>query len=266
MKKTSFFFLLILLLVIHVSANEVFLEHDGERKFLSFKSDNPVEISGFNFQVNPVSGTRIDTLKLLPPFEGAVNIQNEKGYAKIAGFTAGSSSSGRLAEISYSGDGKFDIIVIELFDKNLNPVPVTNMRGETTTPAPTPSLQPYNPPPQYQSPGAGSPLNPAPYYPSPSQQNLPVPEFTVPVGRETMNPGVTQSANQQDQTRITNTLSQPTITLPAKTGTVTGEPVGGSQPIPSQPPTSQTWKAPLSFVGAPVALVVLILLARKKTG
>ena len=258
MKKTSFFFLLCLFLVIHASANEVFLEHGGERNYISFKSDTTVEISGFNFQLNPDPGTRIDTLNLLPPFEGAVNIQNEKGYAKIAGYTAGSSSSGRLAEISYSGDGKFDIIVIELFDKNLNPVPVTNIRGETTTPAPTPSLQPYIPPPQYQSPGGRSPLTPAMYYSSPSEQNVKVPEVTAPVGSETMNPVVTQGASQRDQTRITSTLTQTTVPVPGS--------VPGSQPIPSYPLSSPTKKAPLSLIGVPGALAVLIFLARKKMG
>ena len=264
MKKTSFFFLLCLFLVIHASANEVFLEHAGERNYISFKSDTPVEISGFNFQLNPDPGTRIDSLNLLPPFDGAVNIQNEKGYAKIAGFTAGSSSSGRLAEISYSGDGKFDIIVIELFDKNLNPVPVTNIRAETTTPAPTPSLQPYIPPPQYQSPGGRSPLNPVITYPAQPEPNSITAEITAPVARETLNPEKTQIPGQQNRTQVTGTLSQPAKMLPSMTGTVTGDSVQSSQPIPSQPLASQTRKSPPSFVWGSVAIVILILLARKK--
>ena len=52
MKKALLFFLLILFLVLHAGANEVVLEHDGEKNYISLRSDTPVEISGFNFQLN----------------------------------------------------------------------------------------------------------------------------------------------------------------------------------------------------------------------
>jgi hypothetical protein len=252
MKKTFFFIIIVSFFIItQVTASEIFLEHAGEKSYISLRSDVPVNISGYYLQLNISPGTRIESLDILPPFEGAANIQNEQGWAKIAAFTAGSSSSNRLAEISYSGDGKIEIIVFELDDENLNPVRVDNMVIPTETPEATPSLPPYNILPQYGNSGDGASLNPAIQY-SVQQTKSPVPLTAM--TEQQQNPQKTQSPGQQEPSVTIKTPIQGTI-VPAVTGAEQKGPVQSS----SIPAPSQTQKAPLLPVSGLFALVIVIL-------
>lgn len=154
--KIDYFFSIVLataLLVSPVLADSIVIETEDGNNYLSFRSDTSVSISGYNIQLNFSPGTEIQALEPLLPYSGAVNIQNQKGYAKIVGFTAETTAPKRLATLSYSGTGDFEILVIELYDSNMKPVPVTNPQVILpASPTETPTVPQYQPAPGYVSP------------------------------------------------------------------------------------------------------------------
>jgi len=143
--------LVIALLVSPVLADSIVIETEDGSNYLSFRSDKSVSISGYNIQLNFSPGIEIQALEPLPPYAGAVNIQN--GYAKIVGFTAETTTPERLATLSYSGTGDFEILVLELYDSDMKPVTVTNSQMvPPASPTATPTVPPYQPAPGYVSP------------------------------------------------------------------------------------------------------------------
>ncbi|WP_292489699.1 hypothetical protein [Methanoculleus sp. 10] len=161
MRMSHFFFIVFTtaLLVNPVLADSIVIETEDGNHYISFQSDKPVSISGYNVQLNFSPGTEIQTLEPLLPYAGAVNIQNQKGYAKIVGFTTETTAPKRLATLSYSGTGNFEILVIELYDSDLKPVSVTNPQVVLpASPTATPTVPPYQPASGYISP-AGTGVN-----------------------------------------------------------------------------------------------------------
>lgn len=160
--EANYFFSIVVaafLLVSPAMADLIVIETEGGNHYLTFQSDRSISISGYNIQLNFSPGTEIQTLEPLAPYTGAVNIQNQKGYAKIVGFTAETSTPKRLATLSYSGAGAFEILVIELCDSDLKPVAVTNPQMDLpTSPAATPTVPLYQPASGYVSP-AGTGVN-----------------------------------------------------------------------------------------------------------
>ena len=161
MRMSHFFFIVLAtaLLVSPVLADSIVIETEDGNHYISFQSDKSVSISGYNVQLNFSPGTEIQTLEPLLPYAGAVNIQNQKGYAKIVGFTTETTAPKRLATLSYSGTGNFEILVIELYDSALNPISVTNPQAVLpASPMATPTMPPYQPASGYVSP-AGTGVN-----------------------------------------------------------------------------------------------------------
>jgi len=155
MRISSFFSIVLatILLVSPVLADSIVIETEDGNHYLSFQSDKSVSISGYNVQLNFSPGIEVQTLEPLLPYTGAVNIQNQKGYAKIVGFTTETTASKRLATLSYSGTGDFEILVIELYDSDLKPVSVTNPQVVLpASPTATPTVPQYQPAPGYVSP------------------------------------------------------------------------------------------------------------------
>lgn len=156
MKSNYFFSVVIatLLLASPAMADSIVIEAEGSNHYLTFQSDKSISISGYNVQLNFSPGTEIQALEPLEPYIGAVNIQNQKGYAKIVGFTAETTTPKRLATLSYSGAGAFEILVIELCDSDLKSVAVTNPQVDLlASPTATPTIPLYQPAPGYVSPG-----------------------------------------------------------------------------------------------------------------
>lgn len=155
--ENNYFFPIVIaasLLIGPVMADSIVIETEGSNHYLTFRSDSSISISGYNIQLNFSPDTEIQALEPLEPYMGAVNIQNQKGYAKIVGFTAETTTPKRLATLSYSGAGAFEILVIELCDGDLKPVAVTNPQMDLPAPpAATPTVPPYQPAPGYVSPG-----------------------------------------------------------------------------------------------------------------
>jgi hypothetical protein len=255
-KPIIFFFLFVLFSVTPVLANEISIETSGATHFLMLKTDSPVNISGYFLQLNVSGDTAIQSLQMLPPFEGAVNIRNDLGFAKIAAFTAAPSSSNRLAEISYTGSGDIRIIVFELTDEHLRQIPVSNAEVVTDIPAPVDSLPIYNPPPQYRSSGI-SPLNPGSYSPV---TNFPInPGLSTPTVTAQPRSSLTRQLPDQPVPQGTKD-NEPIINVPA------GEPADTTRGIvPADQLTSSgspTQKAGLPMVWAVAALGILFVSVR----
>lgn len=156
--KNNIFFLFIVAIVGIAgicSANTVSIEEVEGINYLSFISDDNIGISGYNLQLNYSSDINILNLEPMSPYVGAVNIQNEKGFSKIAAFTTEiEGGPSRLAQILYSGSGDIDVLVVELYDENVEPVEITNKVIEPEeTPVETPKYPVYSPSTGYVSPG-----------------------------------------------------------------------------------------------------------------
>ncbi len=155
--KSNYFFSIVIAMLLLASpamADSIVIETEGSNHYLTFQSDSLISISGYNVQLNFSPDTEIQALEPLEPYMGAVNVQNQKGYAKIVGFTAETTTPKRLATLSYSGAGAFEILVIELCDSDLKPVVVTNPQMDLpASPTATPTMPLYQPAPGYVSPG-----------------------------------------------------------------------------------------------------------------
>jgi hypothetical protein len=156
--KNNIFFLFIVAIVGIAgicSADSVSIEEVEGINYLSFISDDNIGISGYNLQLNYSSDINILNLEPVSPYVGAVNIQNEKGFSKIAAFTTEiKGGPSKLAQISYSGSGDIDVLVVELYDENVEPVEITNKVIEPEeTPLATPTYTVYSPSEGYVSPG-----------------------------------------------------------------------------------------------------------------
>lgn len=190
MSKTALIFLLTIALVSTAAANEIVIENDGDRQYLTFVAGDPVKIAGYNIQLNYSTDTRILSVESLEPYTGVFKIENEEGWTRIIGFTGGDTYSARLAEFTYAGKGDFSIIVYELYDSKLNDVVVTNtagaMPGETGSP--TPTVPEYQPNTGYISPtgtasgstpGTGESAGSLPISPGPTSTRSPEPTLSV---------------------------------------------------------------------------------------
>lgn len=154
MKSILTFFLLLAVVPI-CTANLLYIEQDEAGAFITFSSDQSVDIAAYVLQLNFSPNTSIVALKPEPPFMGAVNIVQEDYCAKISGFTVEPAPNNRLAAISYLGGDEPEIFVIELYDSDSKPVTVTNQQmTPPVTPLPTSQLPTYNPNPGYVSPAS----------------------------------------------------------------------------------------------------------------
>lgn len=157
---------MLLVMVCHVSASEVYIETDGSDRYISLSSDAPIAISGYFLQLNFSSKTNIASIEPTPPFNGLANVKKADGYAKIVAYNTELNPERqeqiRFASIDYTGADDIEIIVIELYDENNRPVVVTNPQFTVKTPSPTPTQQEYNKPPGYISPESpsGTPTQP----------------------------------------------------------------------------------------------------------
>jgi len=153
MKNILAFFLLLAIIPM-CTANSLYIEQDEATAFITFSSDQSIDIAAYVLQLNFSPGTNIVALEPEPPFMGAVNIVQEGNYAKISGFAIEPAPKNRLATVSYTGGDKPEIIVIELYDSDSKPVTVTNRQvTPAVTPTATPALPIYNSNPGYVSPG-----------------------------------------------------------------------------------------------------------------
>jgi hypothetical protein len=106
-----------------IHAFEIGFEEADGAHILVFKSDKPIIISSYVVELNYCMDCGIDSVESIEPFMIVANIQNAKGYTRIAsssGISHSSSNSVPLAKIFASGEFTPDIIVEELYDENLN--------------------------------------------------------------------------------------------------------------------------------------------------
>ena len=145
----SFFLLIICVPCACLAESTIGINDNGDEHTIVFISNDPIEISGYNIQLNYLpSDTQIITLSPNAPYSGDSNIRNDAGWAKIIGFTGGMSGSTNLANFTYSGSNNFSIVVYEIVDMNLKNVHVTNLMAvPPTRPMPTTLPSGY-----YQSP------------------------------------------------------------------------------------------------------------------
>ncbi len=154
MARIILIFLLMLSLVSAGAANEIVIQGDGDQQYLTFVTNDPVKIAGYNIQLNYSADTRILSVEALEPYTGVFKIENNEGWTRIVGFTGSDRHSTRLAGFTYAGKGDFSIIVYELYDSDLNSVTVSNMIGTkySATDPPTPTIPEYQPNVGYISP------------------------------------------------------------------------------------------------------------------
>ncbi|UUX92320.1 hypothetical protein [Methanoplanus endosymbiosus] len=147
-KKYIYLLFLIAFFVGPVAGSSVEISSDNGNYYLSFQSEGNNNVAAYTIQLNFTEDTKIVSLEPLSPYAGAINIQNDDGYAIIAAYSIGTPASNNLASLEYVGSDNIEIIIRELFDNNGKSIEVTNPSVEikytvTPTPVPYPSSSGY---------------------------------------------------------------------------------------------------------------------------
>jgi hypothetical protein len=159
MKNILFLFLIISILIVPAHALEIDIEDVDGACLIVLRSEQPVVISSYVLQLNYDTNCSIVGVEQIEPFVTVANIQNAKGYTRIAsssGVSGAASQRTPLVGIVPSGDFILDIIVEELYDDELNLI----MSNVLTDSSPNQSYPEY----QYES------------YQSPSYQGQLIPD------------------------------------------------------------------------------------------
>lgn len=122
--RYSFLLLVVIsCLIIPVNAIEIDLEQHDNSKILVVYSEKPLVISSFVVQLNYNQPYFIERVEEIHPFVTVANIQNSKGYTRIAassGMSHVPSNKVSIAKIIANNDFVSEIIIEELYDENLN--------------------------------------------------------------------------------------------------------------------------------------------------
>jgi len=221
-KKILIFFFIFAIIPASQAAS-LTIESEDSVSYITFSSSDNTQIVAYTLQLNFSEETVIQELSSELPYMGAYNIVPEENYAKISGFTTELSPPARLARIVYSGEEP-EIIVIELYDEDLNPVEVTNEKITESTPEPTPTVPVYSPDSGYVSPGVKGGVTDIPEYSSPTQYSSEIKVSKTPVPEETITPeevpvgssGTGQeTVIQEGEDTVFSSVSEPEVTSDA---------------------------------------------------
>jgi len=250
MKKPWFLLVFALFLVTTASAVDVGIESGDDAFQLVVTSDYPITVSAYVVQLNYNPGIKVFQVDELDPFITVANINDEEGFVRIAAASATSAGPGQriiLAKIVAQPGFSPEVVVEELYDDDLQPIPVA---GQPATPVPTtPPLPVYTP--------AGI------VAPAPSPAATVPPEVDVPWAPPTPIE-VTGTAPPVSVTVTIPATGSPTVTAttpPPATGEAV---VTGETPTQSASPPASTQTTPLSSIPVLGGMLIAIFIAVKR--
>jgi len=252
MKRLLFLAIFMLFLVTTASAVDVGVESGDDAFQLVVTSDQSITVSAYAVQLNYDPGIKVFQVDVVDPFTiAAANINEEEGFVRIAAASAASAGPGQrivLANIVAQPGFSPEVVVEELYDDDLQPIPVA---GQPATPVPTtaPTLPVYIPP------GIVTPA-PSPAATVPPEIDLPwVPPTPIEVTGTV--PPVTVTA-----TETIPAAGSPAVT--ATTTPATGEAmVTGETPNQSASPETPSQTTPLSPIPVLAGMLIAIFMVVK---
>jgi len=253
MKKPWFLLVFALFLVTTASAVDVGIESGEDAFQLVVTSDYPITVSAYVVQLNYNPGIKVFQVDELDPFITVANINDEEGFVRIAAASATSAGPGQriiLAKIVAQPGFSPEVVVEELYDDDLQPIPVA---GQPATPVLTtpPTLPVYTP--------AGI------VTPAPSPAATVPPEVDVPWAP----PTPIEVTGTAPPVSVTLTVTTPATGGPTVTATppppATGEAVvTGETPTQSASPQASTQTTPLSSIPVLGGMLIAIFIAVKR--
>jgi len=253
MKKPWFLLVFALFLVTTASAVDVGIESGEDAFQLVVTSDYPITVSAYVVQLNYNPGIKVFQVDELDPFITVANINDEEGFVRIAAASVTSAGPGQrivLAKIVAQPGFSPEVVVEELYDDDLQPIPVA---GQPATPVPTtpPTLPVYTP--------AGI------VTPAPSPAATVPPEVDVPWAP----PTPIEVTGTAPPVSVTLTVTTPATGSPTVTATTpppaTGEAVvTGETPTQSASPPASTQTTPLSSIPVLGGMLIAIFIAVKR--
>jgi len=251
MKRLLLLVIFALSFVATASAVDVGIESGDDAFQLVVTSDYPITVSAYVVQLNYDPGIKVFQVDVVDTFTiAAANINDEEGFVRIAAASVTSAGPGQrivLAKIVAQPGFSPEVVVEELYDDDLQPIPVA---GQLATPVPTtPPLPVYTP--------AGI------VAPAPSPAATVPPEVDVPWAPPTPIE-VTGTAPP-----VTVTVTIPATGSPTVTATMpppaTGEAVvTGETPTQSASPPASTQTTPLSSIPVLGGMLIAIFIAVKR--
>ena len=253
MKKPWFLLVFALFLVTTASAVDVGIESGEDAFQLVVTSDYPITVSAYVVQLNYDPGIKVFQVDVVDTFTiAAANINDEEGFVRIAAASATSAGPGQriiLAKIVAQPGFSPEVVVEELYDDDLQPIPVA---VQPATPVPTtPPLPVYTP--------AGI------VTPAPSPAATVPPEVDVPWAP----PTPIEVTGTAPPVSVTLTVTTPATGSPTVTATTpppaTGEAVvTGETPTQSASPPASTQTTPLSSIPVLGGMLIAIFIAVKR--
>ncbi len=252
MKRLLFLIIFTLSLVTTASAVDVGVESGEDAFQLVVTSDQSITVSAYVVQLNYDPGIKVFQVDGLDPFLTAANINEEEGFVRIAAASATSAGPGQrivLAKIVAQPGFSPEVVVEELYDDDLQPIPVA---GQPATAVPTtpPTLPVYIPP------GVVTPA-PSPVATVPPEIDLPwVPPTPIEVTGTVPPVTVTATETIPATGGLTVTATTPPATVEA---VVTGE-----TPNQSASPEKPSQTTPLSQITVLVGMLIAIFMVVKR--
>jgi len=252
MRRSLLLVIFTLFLVVTASAVDVRIESGDDAFQLVVASDNPITVSAYVVQLNYDPGIKVFQVDVVDPFTiAAANINEEAGFVRIAAASATSAGPGQriiLANIVAQPGFSPEVVVEELYDDDLQPIPVA---GQPATPVSTtaPTLPVYIPP------GIVTPA-PSPAATVPPEIDLPwVPPTPIEVTGTV--PPVTVTATE---TIPASGSPAVTVTTPSATGEAM---VTGETPNQSTSPEKPSQTTPLSPIPVLAGMLIAIFIIVK---
>jgi len=255
MRRSLLLVIFTLFLVTTASAVDVVVESGEDAFQLVVTSDQSITVSAYIVQLNYDPGIKVFQVDVVDPFTiAAANINEKEGFVRIAAASATSAGPGQrivLAKIVAQPGFSPEVVVEELYDDDLQPIPVA---GQPATPVPTtaPTLPVYIPP------GIVTPA-PSPAATVPPEIDLPwVPPTPIEVTGTVPPVTVTATETIPATGGLTVTATTPPATVEA---VVTGE-----TPNQSASPEKPSQTTPLSPITVLVGMVIAIfIVVRRRT-
>jgi len=254
MKRLLLLVIFALSFVATASAVNVGIESGEDAFQLVVTSDHPITVSAYTVQLNYDRGIKVFQVDVVDTFTiAAANINDEEGFVRIAAASATSAGPGQrivLAKIVAQPGFSPEVVVEELYDDDLQPIPVA---GQPATPVPTtpPTLPVYTP--------AGI------VTPAPSPAATVPPEVDVPWAP----PTPIEVTGTAPPVSVTLTVTTPATGSPTVTATMpppaTGEAVvTGETPTQSASPPASTQTTPLSSIPVLGGMLIAIFIVVKR--
>lgn len=231
--------ILIMILFIPIStANEVVFLGEGGVGKIVFRGEQPLKIGGYSIELHYPPSNTIESVNNHSLFYIVDYIDNSGGVTEIEAFALKDYDEDTdilLFTFAYSGNQKFDIVVRNIFDWNVELIDCKNFVPNPLIPIEEPELSEYSVTPRYVSPGIDSPSEAIKYPNQLSDQNHLSPLVTSQTVKSVKSTQITEITQDNEVEMMNNNLGESFIYINEKSELTDGVDESNFIPVESSP-------------------------------